>query len=116
MSHDAKSHAGIASSIVVNVSGGVPSQTSVTLPGDQRLVFVNLDDTDYLVELWNHANKEHVVVCPVLAANGSLTFSADLDDLKPGSKCFYNIESIESARRKRDDPFDGGGHVIIIGK
>jgi hypothetical protein len=42
-----------------------------------------------------------------------LTFQADLDDLKPGSQCHYNIEAVGSARKRNRS--DDGGHVIIIG-
>jgi hypothetical protein len=100
-------------SIIITVTNGVPSQPSVQISKTQRVVFVNTDNTEYLFELWNQDNDDHIVVCPVLAANASLTFQADLDDLKPESKCHYNIEVVGSARKRNRS--DGGGHVIIIG-
>ena len=56
-------------SIIVTVTNGVPSQPSVQISKTQRVVFVNTDNTEYLFELWNQDNDDHIVVCPVLAAN-----------------------------------------------
>ncbi|ABF42116.1 hypothetical protein Acid345_3115 [Candidatus Koribacter versatilis Ellin345] len=114
----------LATTIVVTITNGVPSLSQVDLPISGRIAFVNLDSVEYLIELWNRRNDDHVFVGPVLPANGSLTFCADLTHANNGDKCFYNVLlTTASRKRKRSKKskskgiaIDGGGHVIIIGK
>jgi hypothetical protein len=98
--------------ITVTVQNGVPSQTQVNLSAGQQLIFSNLDSVGYLIEFWTKGNDKHIDVCPLLPANGSVTFQSDPD--APNGKCFYNIESLTGEDM---DPTNtgGGGHVIIIG-
>jgi len=111
----------LANTIVVTITNGVPSLTQVDLPMSARIAFVNLDSVEYLVELWNRRNDDHVYVGPVLPPNGSLTFSADIAHAKNGDKCYYNVLPTTAViNRKKTKSggkvIDGGGHVIIIGK
>lgn len=96
----------------ITILDGEPSSQSVTISEDQDIIFQNDDNVDYLLQLWTQGNNHQIDICPVLPANGSLTYQPNPANSNGNGRCHYNILTTTG---KLTNPTDTGSNVIIIG-
>lgn len=111
MSNPAHAALNTTAPVTVNVQNGEPSQPSVSVVENQRIIFNNLDSVDYLIQLWTKGNDKRIDVCSVLPASGTTIYQA-AGDANGNGKCSYNVLTASGGIAS---PTAGGGNVIIIG-
>lgn len=100
-------------STTITIQNGAPSNNSVTVNEGEEIIFENEDNEYYLVELFTQGNDHRIDVCPVLPAQGSLSYYPDPNNTNGNGKCHYNILTLSGQRTRPTD--NTGSNVIIIG-
>ena len=96
----------------VNITNGIVSSQSVTIPSEGVVAFV-ADGNDYTLELWDKKNQNHPAVNVYLPANGTIFVIGGSSSNDQNSTCYYNVEFFDAA--SREGLGTGGGNKIIIG-
>lgn len=97
----------------VNISNGVVSSQTVTIPSEGVVAFI-ADNNDYMLQLFDKKNENHPAVNIYLAANGTIYLVGNSSSNDQNSTCYYNVEFYD-ATDKDGGLGSGGGNKIIIG-
>ncbi|HSC46395.1 MAG TPA: hypothetical protein VLC94_11200 [Candidatus Acidoferrum sp.] len=97
----------------VNITNGVVSSQTVTIPSEGVVAFV-ADSNDYTLELWDKKNQNHPAVNVYLPADGTIYVIAGSSSNDQNSTCYYNVEFYDAANAGTGLG-SGGGNKIIIG-
>jgi hypothetical protein len=97
----------------ITIQNGEPSSDSVTISAGDELIFENEDNEDYLLELFTQGNNHRIDLCPVLPANGSLSYYPDPSNANGNGRCHYNVLTMSGEPTRPTD--NNGSNVIIIG-
>lgn len=98
--------------VTITIRNGAPTSASVTINEDQDVIFQNQDNQAYLLQLWTNGNNHQIEICPVLPANGSLTYQPNPSNAHGNGRCHYGVVATNG---RPTNPKAGGPNVIVIG-
>lgn len=112
MAQPAPQRSPLAAPVPITVQNGQARPNPANIPSDGQAQFTNLDNSNYLIELWTKNNDHHPALCVVLPANGTVTLQGNPDADDQNAPCHYNLKTPSGGST---NPAAGGGSLIIIG-
>ncbi len=102
----------LAAPVPIRVQNGLATPNPATIPSNGQAQFTNLDNSNYLIELWTRTNDHHPALCVVLPANGTVLLQGNPDADDQNTNCRYNLKTPSGGNTS---PAAGGTSIIIIG-
>ena len=104
--------------ITITSNNGVltPSQDPTTIPNGGAVQFVNNAGEGIVIELFTKNNDNHIAISLYLPATaGSNSAIMCNDPQHSDSRCYYNLDSYDSASEISPTDNTSGSHSIVIG-
>ncbi len=107
-----------ATTYTVNISGGTPTPSTVSINAGDTVHFVNGDSVAYLIKLFTSpgsGSAKHIDVCAVIytGTNNTIDFMATPGLTGGNGRCTYDVLNLDGT--PPSPILTGGNNVIIIG-